>query len=213
MPEFQKFSAISTLKVTLPSLYMCVQSLSPVWLFATSWTVRLLCLWDSPGKNTGEGCHFLLQGFFPTQELPQPLSYSKLSEGLSVFPPLHFFFLRKLCHIVAIILVVWVVVSGIHVYLYFYDLSLYLFRAQFSSVAQLCPTLCDPINRSMPGLPVHHQLRKFTQTDFHRVGDTIQPSHPLSYPSPPAPNPSQHQSLFQWINSSHEVSKVLEFQL
>ena len=84
---------------------------------------------------------------------------------------------------------------------------------QFSSVAQWCPTLCDPMNCSTPGLPVHHQLLEFTQTDVHRVRDAIQPSHPLSSPSPPAPNPSHHQSLFQWVNSSHEVDKVLEFQL
>ena len=68
---------------------------------------------------------------------------------------------------------------------------------QFSSVAQLCPTLCNPMNRSTPGLPVHHQLPEFTQTHVHRVSDAIQPSHPLSSPFPPAPNPSQHQSLFQ----------------
>ena len=68
---------------------------------------------------------------------------------------------------------------------------------QFSSVAQLCPTLCDPMNRSMPGLPVHHHLPEFTQTHVHRVHDAIQPSHPRSFPSPPALNPSQHQSLFQ----------------
>ena len=84
---------------------------------------------------------------------------------------------------------------------------------QFSSVAQSCPTLCDPMNCSTPGLPVHHQLPEFTQTHVHRVGDAIQPSHPLSSPSPPAPNPFQHQGLFQWVNSSHEVAKVLEFQL
>ena len=84
---------------------------------------------------------------------------------------------------------------------------------QFSSVAQSCLTLCDPMNCSMPGLPVHHQLPEFTQTLVHQVGDAIQPSHPLSSPSPPARNPSQHQSLFQWVNSSHEVAKVLEFQL
>ena len=83
----------------------------------------------------------------------------------------------------------------------------------FSSVAQSCPTLCDPMNRSTPGLPVHHQLPEFTQTHIHRVSDAIQPSHPWSSPSSPAPNPSQHQSLFQWVNSSHEVAKVLEFQL
>ena len=69
------------------------------------------------------------------------------------------------------------------------------------------------MNRSTPGLPIHHQLLEFTQTHVHRVGDAIQPSHPLSSPSPPAPNPSQHQGLFQWVNSSHEVAKVLEFQL
>ena len=84
---------------------------------------------------------------------------------------------------------------------------------QFSSVTQSCPTLCDPMNRSTPGLPVHHQLLEFTQTHVHRVGDAIQPSHPLSSPSPPAPNHSQHQGFFQWVNSSHEVAKVLEFQL
>ena len=82
---------------------------------------------------------------------------------------------------------------------------------QFSSVAQLCPTLCDPMNTSTPGVPVHRHLPEFTQTHVHRVGDAIQPSHPLPSPSPPAPNPSQHQG--QCINSSHEVAKVLEFQL
>ena len=84
---------------------------------------------------------------------------------------------------------------------------------QFSSVAQSCPTLCDPMNHSMPGLPVHHQLPEFTQTHVHLVGDAIQASHPLSSPSPPAPNPSQNQGLFQWVNSLHQVAKVLEFQL
>ena len=67
----------------------------------------------------------------------------------------------------------------------------------FSSVAQSCLTLCDLMNRSTPGLPVHHHLPEFTKTHFHRVRDAIQPSHPRSSPSPPAPNPSQHQSLFQ----------------
>ena len=80
---------------------------------------------------------------------------------------------------------------------------------QFSSVAQSCPTLCDPMNHSTPGLPVHHQLPEFTQTRVHRVSDAIQPSHPLLSTFPPAPNPSQHQSLFQWVNSLHEVAKVL----
>ena len=84
---------------------------------------------------------------------------------------------------------------------------------QFSSVAQSCRTLCDPMNRSTPGLPVHQQLPEFTRTHVHRVGDAMQPSHPLSSPSPPAPNPPQHQSLFQWVNSLHQLAKVLEFQL
>ena len=83
--------------------------------------------------------------------------------------------------------------------------------SQVSLVAQSCPTLCDPMNRSTPGLPVHHQLPEFTQTHVHRVGDAIQPSHPLSSPSPPAPNPSQHQGLFQWVNSLHEVAKYWSF--
>ena len=68
---------------------------------------------------------------------------------------------------------------------------------QIRSVAQSCLTLCDPMNCSTLGLPVHHQLPEFTETHVHRVSDAIQPSHPLSSPSPPAPNPSQHQSLFQ----------------
>ena len=93
------------------------------------------------------------------------------------------------------------------------DSSVPLCFLLFSSVAQSCPTLCDPINRSTPGLLVHHQLPEFTQTHVHLVSDAIQPSHPLSSPSAPAPNPSQHQSLFQWVNSLHEVPKVLELQL
>ena len=84
---------------------------------------------------------------------------------------------------------------------------------QFSSVSQFCPTLYDPMNRSTPGLPVHHQLPEFTKTHVHRVSDAIQPSHPLSSPSPPAPNPSQHQGLFQWVSSLHKMAKVLLFAL
>ena len=75
---------------------------------------------------------------------------------------------------------------------------------QFSSVIQSCPTLCNPMNCSTPGLPVHHQLLEFTQTHVHWVGDTIQPSHPLSSPSSPALNLSQHQGLFKWVSSSHQ---------
>ena len=81
---------------------------------------------------------------------------------------------------------------------------------QFSSVAQSCPTFCNAMNRSTPGLPVHHQHLVFTQTHVHQVADAIQPSYPLSSPSHPTPNPSQHQGR---VNSSHQVAKVLEFQL
>ena len=84
---------------------------------------------------------------------------------------------------------------------------------QFCSVSQSCPTLCDPMNCSMPGLPVHHQLLELTHIHIHWVSDAMQPSHPLLSPSPPAFNLSQHHGLFQWVSSSHEVAKVLEFQL
>ena len=109
----------------------------------------------------------------------------------------HVFINEKIC--------IWILIATLYV--------ITKHSVQFSSVTQSCPTLCDPMNRSTPGLPVHHQLPEFTQTHVHRVSDAIQPSHPLSSPPPPAPNPSQHQSLFQWVNSSHEVAKVLEFQL
>ena len=84
---------------------------------------------------------------------------------------------------------------------------------QFISVAQLYPTLYDPMNSSMPGLPALHHIPELTQTHVQWVGDAIQPSHPMSSPSPPAFNLSQHQGLFQWVSSSHQVAKVLEFQL
>ena len=84
---------------------------------------------------------------------------------------------------------------------------------QFSSVSQLCLTLCNPMDYSTPGLPFHHQLSELTQTHVHWVGDAILPSHPLPSPSPLAFNLSQHQGLFQWVSSSHQVAKVLEFQL
>ena len=114
-------------------------------------------------------------------------------------------------YMMKILIAIWFVVAK-----YFTQISTdgrMLKEIQFSSVAQLCLTLCDPMNCSMSGLPVHHQLPEFTQTHVPRVSDAIQPSHPLLFPSPPAPNPSQHQGLFQWVNSLHEVAKVLEFQL
>ena len=86
-------------------------------------------------------------------------------------------------------------------------------HSQFSSVPQSCPTLWDPMDCSMPGFSVHHQLLEFTQTHVHRVGDAIQPSYSLSAPSPPTFYPSQHHSLFQGVSSSHQMVKVLEFEL
>ena len=84
---------------------------------------------------------------------------------------------------------------------------------KFNSAGQSCPTLCNPMDCSTPGLPVYHQLLELTQTHVHRVSDAIQPSHPLSSPSPPGLNLSQHQGLFQWVSSPHQVARVLEFQL
>ena len=82
---------------------------------------------------------------------------------------------------------------------------------QFSSIIQLCPTLCDPMDCSTPGLPVHHQLPEFTQTHVHWVSDAIQPSYPLSSPSPPTLNLSQHQGLFKWVSSSYQMAKYWSF--
>ena len=93
------------------------------------------------------------------------------------------------------------------------DWAIYVHSVQFSSVTQLCLTLCDPMNCSMPGLLVHHQIQGSTQTHVHWVGDAIQPSHPLSSPSPPSLNLSKHQGLFKWVSSLHQEAKVLEFQL
>ena len=90
-------------------------------------------------------------------------------------------------------------------------INVILWMVQFSRSA--VSDSLRPHKLSMPGFPVHHQLPEFTQTHLHRVGDAIQPTRPLSSPSPPAPNPSQHQGLFQQVSSSHQVAKVLEFQL
>ena len=125
---------------------------------------------DFPGKNTGVSCHFLLQAIFLTQgSNPSLLSLLYWQADTLL-----------LCHLGRPLRIQKGLVS-----------------VQFSSVAQSCPTLCDPTDCSMPGLPVHHQLLEFTQTHVHRVGDAILPSHPLSSPSPPAFNLSQHQSLLQ----------------
>ena len=92
-----------------------------------------------------------------------------------------------------------VVIWGVFLFVWGGYLFIYFCLYHNSSVAQSCPTLCDPMNRSTPGLPVHHQLLEFTQIHVHQVSDAIQPSHPLLSPSPPAPSPSQHQGLSQWV--------------
>ena len=164
-----------------------------------------LCSWGSQGKNTEVVCHSLLQWItFCQTAPPRPIHLGWPYTAWLGFTELD----RLVVHVIRLVNFLWS-----HTYSPIFLDSMNLSSVQFISVAQSCSTLCDPMNRSMPGLPVHHQLPEFTQTHIHRISDAIQPSHPLSSPSPPAPNPSQHQSLFQWVNSSHEVAKVLEFQL
>ena len=103
--------------------------------------------------------------------------------------------------------------SGCAIFNFLRHLHTVCHSVQFTSVAQSCLTLCDSLDCSMPGFPVHHQLLEFTQTHVHWVGDAIQPSHPLLSPSPPALNLFKHQGLLKWISSLHQVAKVLEFQL
>ena len=114
-----------------------------------------------------------------------------------------------ICKIVQNMLILQLVISLMGIY----KMYVCVWVSSVQLVTQSCPTLCDSMSCSTPGLPVHHQLQEFTQTHVHRVGDAIHPSHPLLSPSPPAPNPSQQQGLFQGVNSLHEVAKVLEFQL
>ena len=166
--------------------------------------------WNSPAPNTGMGSLSLLQGIFPTQGLNLGLPHCRkilyqLSQKGS--PRILEWVIYPFCSRSS-----WPrnwtrvsCTSG----RFFSNWA----SVQFSSVAQLCLTLCDPMNCSIPGLPVHHQLLESTQTHVHWIGDAIQPSHPLSSPSPPALNRSQHQGLFKWVSSSHQVAKVLEFQL
>ena len=143
--EPSSISACSVALVMSNSLGLC-----------RSQPARLLCPWESPGKNTGVGSHAPLQGIF-------------LIQGSNLY-------LQRLLHWQASYL----------------PLAPPQFSSvQFNSVSQSCLTLCDPVNRSTPGLPVHRQLPEFTQTHVHRVRDAIQPSHPQSSPSSPAPNPSQ----------------------
>ena len=130
-----------------------------------------------------------------------------LGWGKDVVQPSHVYFVLRLPHMHLKSLSI--VSEGTQtILLWFYFFNVF----QFSSTAQSCPTLCDPMDCITPGLSVHHQLPEFTQTHVHWVGDAIQPSHPLLSPSL-AFNLSQHHGLFKWVSSLHQVAKVLEFQL
>ena len=172
---------------------------------------------DSPAKNTGLGCHALLQGIFPTQGLNPDLLQCRqilywlshqgssrilewvaypFSKGSS--PPRNW--TRVSC------------IAGRFFTSWATRETPMRHSVQFSSVQSLSHVwLCDPMNRSTPGLPVHHQLPEFTEIHAHWVSDAMQPFHLLSSPSPPAPNPSQHQGLFQWVNSSPKWPKYWSF--
>ena len=143
---------------------------------------RLPRPWDSPGKNTGVGCHFLLQCMKVKSESEVAQSCPTLRDPMDCSLPdssVHGIFQAKVLE--------WVAIA----------FSKRCLSDQIRSIAQSCLTLCDPMNRSTLGLPVHHQLPEFTQTHVHRVSDAIQPSHPLSSPSPFAFSLSRHQGLFQ----------------
>ena len=162
-----------------------------------SWFTYLSCLWflSLPVRTQSSGSkRFLFYWFFP-ENLEQCLHKSRCSRIYMWMSKCHRFDNKNKCRKIA---------------------TLLEFSVQFSSVAQSCPTLCDPMNRSTPGLPVHHQCPEFTQTHVHRVSNAIQPSHPLPSPSPPTPNPSQHQSfpvsqLFAWGGQSTGVSALASF--
>ena len=151
--------------------------------------------WGFPSKNIGAGCHLLLQGAFLTQGSNLGLLHCRQT-------------LYHLSHQRS-------PSTGCLNLILFEETSLPLPNSsvQSSSIIQSCQTLCDPTDCSMPGFPVHHQLPELIQTHVHWVSDAIQPSLPLSPPSPPTFNLSQYQDVFQWVSSLHQVAKVLEFQL
>ena len=187
---------------------------------------------DSPVKNIRVGCHA------SSRESSQPRNWTQAShiacgfitiwaireeteQKLYFYPTINIFHLCNLWTMVKmqISLIKYLSVHAHHFTVSASSLSLNFpplyseTLVKFSSVAQSCPTLCDPMNRSMPDLLVHRQLPEFTQTHVHWVSDAIPPSHPLLSPSPPAFNLSQLPGLFRWVSSSHQVAKVLEFQL
>ena len=165
-----------------------VKSLSHVRLLATPWTAA----YQAPPSMGFSWFDLAVQG-----ALNNLLQHHSLKASILHHPG---FFMVQLSH-----LYIWLLESRLPGEVFC--------SVQFSSVTQSCPTLCNPMNCSMPGLPVHHQLPEPTQTHVHWVGNAIQPSHPLSSPSPPALHLSQHQGLFKWVSSSHQMAKVLEFQL
>ena len=113
----------------------------------------------------------------------------------------------------------WLVVLNVFLYTHWsfvyvlWEISIKFLSIQFSLITQSCSALCYPMDCSTPGFPIHHQLTRACSNSYHQVGDAIQPSHPLSSPSPPAFNLPQHQDLFHWVSSSHQVARILEFQL
>ena len=165
------------------------------------------------------GCFII---YFPNT-LRNPIGITGLTQWLSIYLIIYLSSLNDIYICIKLKFYVYINAMWILRFIYISHFCIYILYTcyifhkyninQIRSVAQSCLTLCYPTNHSTPGLPVHHQLPEFPETHVHRVSDAIQSSHPLSSPSPPAPNPSQHQSLFQWVNSSHEVAKVLEFQL
>ena len=150
--------------------------------------IRLLHPWDSPGKNTRVGCHFLLQCVKVKVKSLSRVQLVATPWTVAYQAPLSLGYRQALR-------------AGVSRELW------------FSSVTQSCPTLCNPMDCTMSGLPVHHQLPELAQTHVQEVGDAIHQSHSLLSPSPPAFNLFQHQGLFQWVSSLHQVAKVLEFQL
>ena len=155
--------------------------------FVTPWTApaRILCPWNFPGKNTGVGCHFLLQGIFPMQGSNLHLLHWQGD---------------------------WILYDGATREAHLPHRS-FVFSCCCCLVTQLCLTLCDPMHCRTPGFLVLHHLPELAQTHVHWVGDATQPPHPLSSPSPPTFILSQHQGLFSRVSSSHQVDKVLELQL
>ena len=174
--------------------------------------------WNSPGQNTGVVSLSILQGILPNQGLNPGLRHCrqilyqlrhKGSPGILEWVAYPFssksFQPRNRTWLSCMAggsFINWAIREAPKVH-----------SVHFSSVAQSCPILCDPMDCSTPGLPVHHQIPELAQTHVHWVGDAIQPSHPLSAASPPAFNLSQHQGLFKWVSSSYQMAKGLEFQL